>query len=461
MLALRTDDGELRDIFETARADALSHLVAGGQRGPRDVSEQCPAGAGTVLYRDSYRAGYGHRSGYYLRDLAHQAVGAQILGLGMRTAAMIESFLRSADERRGGWPYWAVNFDHETPLAIDYRGPDDFVRELPAVFELAETVQVLHRWGADPRWAAEADAVRRIVTAFVDRHDQAPRNGVAEASGAGIFEGTASYNELPGIVLREAGDGFAAQYAATRHVAALAGGAGAPDPELEQQARLLRHHYRDVWSRHPSGDVVCGWTAEGEPVRAWSRESTWFPLLKGLLVDERAGYELDRVDRLCQAPETAPRNVEALTYLPDLYFRHARPEQAWDWMRRIHALRGQPHEVSAQGTNGSYPEVPFTLLAQIVLGLVGLEPDAPRRTLTLRPGLPSAIGEIELADVPFGDGAVTVAVTPAECRVINRTSTYLRVRLADARGFRDPHLGGAAREAGAVAPEGEIRIARH
>ncbi|MFP1603179.1 hypothetical protein ACLD0U_10905 [Microbacterium sp. 2216-1] len=448
-IGLRSSCTRLEEIFDWARITALGHRVDGGVSGLRDVSEHTPEGLGEVPYADAYWAGYSHRSGYYLRDFVHQAVGAQLLGMADRNDAMLGSFLRSATAERGDWPLWALNFDRHTPLQIDYRGPDRFVRELPAVFELAETAHVLQRWTGNPISRDALSTVTRFVESFVDDHDLPPGNGVAGIDGPGIFDGTASYNELPGVILREAGDGFGSQYAATRHVAALVSGNGGDPALLVARADALLALYRNTWSRGAGEGVVCGWTPTGHPIRAWSRESTWFPLLKGLLTDDRAGAELDRVDRLCRDSETAPKNVEALTYLPDLYFRHGRADTAWNWMQRVFAQRDEPHEVSLQGRNGSYPEVSFTLLSQVALGILGMEVDARRSRLTLRPGLPTGVRDVEMTGIPFADGQLDLCVAQGRCRVVNETSRSLRVAIGEA-GFRDPHLSGAERPGTAV-----------
>ncbi|UNK71661.1 hypothetical protein [Microbacterium sp. H1-D42] len=448
-IRLRSSSAQLQQIFDWARTEALGHRVDGGAAGPRDVSERTPDGLGEVRYSDAYWAGYSHRSGYYSRDFAHQAVGAHLLGMAERNDAMLGSFLRSATPEHDGWPLWALNFDRRTPLQIDYLGPDRFVRELPAVFELAETAHVLQRWTGHPLSGDALAAVIDFVGVFVDRHDLSPRNGVAGADGPGIFDGTASYNELPGVILREAGDGFGAQYAATRHVAALVAADGGDASALQARADALMTLYRQTWSRGEGDAVVCGWTPNGHPIQEWSRESTWFPLLKGLLVDERAAAELDRVDRLGRDSETAPKNIEALTYLPDLFFRHGLADTAWSWMQRIFALRDEPHEVVQQGRNGSYPEVSFTLLSQIALGIVGVEADAGNARLTLRPGLPTGVDDVELTGIPFADGTVDVRIDRAGCRVANRTAHALRIALGQG-GFRDPHLSGPERAGSAV-----------
>jgi hypothetical protein len=453
-VTLRSDNRQLVHLFEWAADTARGHVIADGTTGPLDVDERHPAGRGSARYVSSYRAGYGHRSGYYLRDFCHQAVGAHLLGLQGENARMLESFVASV---RDGWPAWALNFDGATPLAIDVAADGRRVRELPAVFELVETVQSLHRWtGTAPSRVVEDFAVR-AVTGFVAAHDAERPNGIAEAGGPSIFDGVASYDESPDPRLFEAGDGIGAQYAATRHAAALVASSGSEGGMPAALADRIRRLYRQSWGRDRDGAVVSGWTRDGTPAVGWHREATWFPPLKGLMAgDPRLAAELDRVDALCRAAPTAPENVEALTYLPDLFLRYGETERALAWMLRIFARRGHPHPVAGQGVDGTYPEVSFTLVAQCVAGLLGIEPDAPHGRLTLAPRLPRAIPDLAVDRIPFGDGSIDVACDRNGTRVRNDTSAPLEVRVVRRRRgvFRDPHLPADGFAADAVAAPG-------
>lgn len=464
-LALTTDDPRLQELFDWAAATARGHVVVAGTQGPMNVSENTPDGTGTSVYADCYRAGYDHRSGYYLRDFAHQALGAHLLGLQSQNAAMAESFVRTAPAH-GGWPLWAINFDRMTPLAIDYVGPDRFVREVPAVFELVEVIGMLYRWTADDDLLRHRSFWTAAVTAFVAEHDLQMPNGVAEGTAQGIFDGAASYDERPDSPMREAGDGFAAQYAATRHAAALSRAAGedAEAADHESRADALLEHYRSTWSRgadpvHPAS----GWTPAGHPVDAWAREATWFPPMKGLLAgDGRTPAELSRIDRLCREPGTAPTNVEALTYLPDVFLRHGEIDSAYAWMRAIHDRRDDRHVVAAQGVNGTYPELSFTLVGQVVAGLLGIEPDAAARRITLRPHLPSGASRMEVTGVPFADGMLDIAVAADTLSLRNLTPRPVELRVGPRlRGsFRDPHLDaeGALHCVRVVAPGADVAV---
>lgn len=469
-IRIDSDNRELTEMFAWAARTAAESVVSDAETGPLDVSEAHPGPYRQAAYQASYRAGYAHRSGYYLRDFAHQAVGAQLLGWQRHNTGMLRALLATATAEHGGWPVWALNFDGQTPLAIDYRGPQEFVREVPAIFEMVELVHVLYRWTGDETLLAHRAFWRNTLGAFVEAHDTHRPNGVAEGSGRGIFEGAASYNEHPTARFREAGDAFSAQYAATRHAAALE--RACRDVEAaevyERTAHRLAEYFRSTWSRTGGAEdaIVNGWTVDGQPTTAWGRETTFFMPLKGLVAgDPRSSALLDEIDRLCADPVGAPANIEALTYVPDLYLRHGDADTAWQWMRQIYARRNDPHEVPQQGLNGSYPEVSFTLVAQIVGGLLGLQPNAAGCSVITRTVLPAGVSRLAAFEVPFGDGTIDVGAsapgTPDGILWLrNGTTKPLHWRIArnTEPGFQDPHLDRRGSPEGAVTLEpGERR----
>jgi len=477
-LRIETDDDALAEMFDWAVRTARGFVVPDGARGPLDVSEADPPPHRRAVYRACYHAGYRHRSGYYLRDFVHQALGAHLLGLQTENRAMLDSFVRTATPEHDGWPVWALNFDRVTPLSIDYRGPDRFVRELPAAFELVELLHTLFRWTGDRDLLGHREHWRRTLGAFVAERDLVLPNGVAEAQGADIFDGAASYNERPGEHLLEAGDGFAAQYAALRHAAALE---AACDPDASEAARFagqadaLLAEFRDRWSVPaepvaaatglPALDgLVSAYSASGAQVTGWLREGTWFLPLKGLLTDgdPRCAAILEAVDAASRHPVLAPANVEALTYLPDVFLRHGHADRAAEWMQRLYARRDEPHEVPEQGANGAYPELSFTLVGQVVAGFLGLEPDAAAMHLTTRPSPPSSVGRLAAHGVPFGDGSIDVGWEGGGTHWVENHTSLTLVWHAAPRidtTFRDPHLAGAATGRGVLIQPGQRREA--
>ncbi|MEU7044329.1 hypothetical protein AB0A77_25170 [Streptomyces varsoviensis] len=443
---------EVVEIFDWARGKAAGWVQQCGAPGPLNMDETShrPPTA-EAAYAPSYWAGYPDRTGYYARDTTHQVGGAHILGLDAENLTMLRSFAASATAEHRRWPVWAVNFDARTPLAIDYHSAREFVRELPAPFELVEKCAAAFRWSGDRRYLDGVlwDFCRRTAEEFVAQ--QAGRLAgrpvpVAGAAGTHIFDEVATYNES-GERLVEAGDAVATQYRAYLAVAALAD--ARDDTELVRayrtRAARLRAYVNGGWTGAGSGAAMNrGYHADGTAVAGWGKENSWFMPLKGVLESgARNDAYLDYVQRQASSAEGRPVNAEALTYLPDVFFRHGRNEWAWQWMRHLYAERDKRH-ATRRFVNGDYPELSFTLISQLVEGMMGVEPDAPRHALTTLPRLPVGDGPqgdgaqgdgqgsvqwVEAADVPIGEDRFTL-------RHDGNTSTTLTLHAAPGTHYR-------------------------
>ncbi|MEW1695802.1 hypothetical protein [Streptomyces sp. NPDC091278] len=410
-----SSDPELTAMFDWAARKANSWVHLPGTEGPLNADERQTGGDGTGVYAPSYWAGYANRSGYYSRDMAHQLAGAGALGLHAENKAMLRAFAASATAEHAYYPVWALNFDNRTYLSIDYRRPDLFVREVPAVFELVQKAEEAYRWTGDRSYLDDPalwDFYRHATEEFVTLHDGRKDNGrrvkVAEGTGKGIFQGVASYNEQSDEPLAEAGDAIGSQYQAYLAMSALARakGDGRLAADFARRARELKRYFNSEWSGAGSGaDMVRGYTTEGQPLTGWGKENSWFMPMKGIVAPgaRREAY-LDYIDAQAEGAGR-PDNIEALTYLPDTFFANGRPGTAWKWMRHVYAEKDVQHVNTRQGTNGDYPEVSFTLVGQTVRGLLGITPDAPARTLTTRSALPTGMAWLGIEDLRIGDSA--------------------------------------------------------
>ncbi|CAM5631923.1 hypothetical protein STANM337S_06120 [Streptomyces tanashiensis] len=414
---ISSSDPEIVAMFDWAKGKANSWVHLPGTQGPLNADERQTGGTGTGVYAPSYWAGYANRSGSYSRDMAHQLAGAGVLGLHTENREMLRAFAASATAEHAYYPVWALNFDNRTPLSIDYRSPSLFVREVPAPFELVQKAEEAYRWSGDPAYLDDPalwEFYRHTTDEFVTLHDGQKDNGpvkVAEGTGHGIFQGTASYNEQSDEPLAEAGDAIGSQYQAYRAMAALARAKGehATAARFERRARDLRTYYNSTWSGTGSGaDMVRGYTTDGRPLTGWGKENSWFMPMKGIIDPgtRREAY-LDYIDAQAEGAGR-PDNIEALTYLPDTFLTGNRADTAWKWMRHVYAQKDVQHVNSRQGTNGDYPEVSFTLVAQTVQGLMGVTPNAPARALTTQPRLPSGMDWLSVEDLRIGDSAFTL-----------------------------------------------------
>ncbi|MEV0531883.1 hypothetical protein [Kitasatospora sp. NPDC050463] len=414
---ISSSDPKIVEMFDWAKRKANSWVQLPGTQGPLNVDEWNTAGTGTGTYGASYWAGYANRSGYYSRDFAHQLAGAGVLGLSGANKAMLRSFAASATAEHAYYPVWALNFDTTSYLSIDYRSPTSFVREVPATFELVQKAAEAYRWSGDRAYVDDPalwDFYRHATGEFVDLHNGARDNGavkVAEGTGKGIFQGTASYNEQSGEPLAEAGDAIGSQYQAYLAMAELARGKGDRDlaATYDRKARDLKAYFNSTWSGTGSGaDMVRGYTTDGRALTGWGKENSWFMPMKQILAPgARLDAYLDYIDQQASG-EDAPSNIEALTYLPDTFFTNNRSDTAWKWMNHVYDQKDVQHVNAKQGTNGDYPEVSFTLLGQTVEGLLGVEPDAPSRALTTQSRLPAGMDWLKIDDLRIGAGTFSL-----------------------------------------------------
>ncbi|MFD4656970.1 RICIN domain-containing protein [Kitasatospora sp. NPDC058444] len=429
---ISSSDPEVVALFDWAKTKANSWVQQPGATGVLDQDENHPAGTGTTTYDASYWAGYPFRSAFYSRDFAHQLVGAHLLGLDAENKTMLRGFAASATEVNRLYPVWALNFDARSYAAIDYRGPDRFVRELPAPFELVQQAGEAFRWTGDRDYAQDPSLgryVRNTLGPFIAARPGPVDNGgvpIPQATSRSIFAGTASYAENATRTYAEAGDAVGAQYQAYLAAATLADARGdaASATDHRKAAERLRTYVNSTWSVDGSqpGEVVHGYDTTGKAITGWGYEASVLMPVKQLLdPGPRRDGHLAAIDAADSGPERSA-NLEAYTYLPDAFFANHDGTTAWKWMRHIYESTGEPH-VSGAMLNGDYPEVPFTLLSQTVQGLLGVTPDAAGHALATAPQLPASMGWLQVAGIPVGGGTVTVRHDGAQRSTVTNTGT--------------------------------------
>ncbi|ROR46436.1 hypothetical protein [Kitasatospora cineracea] len=409
-----SSDPKIAELFAWATAKADSWVQLPGATGPVNVDENHTGGTGSTTYEASYWAGYAHRSAFYGRDAAHQVDGAAALGLHTENRSMLGAFAATATAEQKYYPVWSLNFDDRTNLSIDYYGPDSFVREVPATFELVEKADRAYRWSGDSSYVTDPalwSYYQHATNEFITQHDSAKPNGVAEGTGNGIFSGAASYDEGGGEHFAEAGDSIGSQYQALLAVADLAAGRGdsALSAQYAQKAADLKSYFNTTWSGTGSGaSMVRGYSTSGAAITGWGKENSWFmPMKKIVDAGPRNDAYLDYIDQQSQGADK-PSNIEAYTYLPDTFFAYNRNDTAWKWMQYVYDRRNDQHVVTKQGPDGDYPEVSFTLVSQTVQGLMGVDPNAPAHTLATAPHLPTGTSWLQLDDLPIGRNTFTL-----------------------------------------------------
>lgn len=410
-IQISSSSPELDSAFNWAKQKARSYVMT-GRKGKLDVSERSE-GYDSVEYAPTYWAGYPHRTAFYSRDYCHQMSGAHLLGLQKENLFMLKAFAASSTRERKWYPLWAMNFDGSV-YGLDYVNDSCFVREVPAVFELVEKAWKQYLWTGDTVLLRDSvlwNFYTRATGDFISMHDVIFPNGIAEGDGSGnIFNGVATYNESRDLPYIEAGDGIACQYQAYLAYAGLLQAKNEHEQanQWAEKAKQLKETFNSCWIEDANGGgYIRGFDRNATAHNGFGRETSWFMPMKfitdeGMRTDAFIGFIAD------QLQDEPFYNVEAYTYLPDLFFAYNRPEEGWYWMKKIINTRDSAHLVRRAGLNGDYPEVAYTLIGGVVENLLGVTPDAPKHSVTVTPCLPQELSFLEVKNIIMGEHLIDV-----------------------------------------------------
>ncbi|EEX93669.1 hypothetical protein VIOR3934_00775 [Vibrio orientalis CIP 102891 = ATCC 33934] len=431
-IAVTSSNTKLQDSFAWAM-DKTKRFVMTGQHDLVNRDENNNDGSGTADYIPSYWAGYFDRTAFYSRDFLHQVSGAQLAGLAVENFSMFKTFAKHSTESRKWYTLWAVNFDG-TPHTIDYVDDSWFVREVPAQFEFVEKAWQQYLWTGDERYIEDEDLWRfytKVLTDYIALHDDQDPNGIAEGYG-GIFEGSATYNERGEFPI-EAGDAIGSQYQATLAYSKMleARQEYGQAAVWSEKAQQLKDYFNQEWSianpNEPLGNYVNIVQKDGLRLNDFGKENSWFMPMKRITnPDRRNDKYLDFIaanlgDGIGSTPE-APNNIEAYTYIPETYFPYNRNEEAWKWMQYIMDTKDNPHERPTQGTNGDYPELSFTFIANTIEGLMGIKPQASKSTIITASHLTPDIDWLEAKHIQMGEHELTIRHDGLDQTTLTNTS---------------------------------------
>lgn len=405
-IEIETSNTELKKTFDWAKEKALSYVMT-AKKGAVNKSE-ISAGTGNVTYMPCYWAGYPHRSAFYSRDYCHQMDGAHLLGLYRENFVMLKAFAKSAGSELKWYPLWAINFDGSI-YTLDYRNENNFVREVPATFELVEKGYKQLLWTGNKELINDPtiwNYYKKAVDEFVSLHDSIIPNGIAEGDGSGsIFRGVATYNEDNKLVYVEAADGVSCQFRAFEAYAKMLEIKGQKDEAAKffAKANALKKTFNSDWANKSNQIFYRGRTKDGTYIDGFGRETSFFILLKNICEDgEKSEKFLDYVAGRLNVEYEKPVNIESITYLPDIFFAYNRVEDGWKWTKTIMNRLNNKHVVEEAGLNSDYPEVSYTFISNVIENIMGVEPDALNNRVSTISRLPKEINRLGVKHLTIG-----------------------------------------------------------
>lgn len=338
---------------------------------------------------------------FCVRDVAHQLEGAHLLGLDTENYSMMNSFAWGANRRKGSqttdyfWPNWHYKYNVALDQQENFRSCN--WRCLPTSFDMAWRCYEQYLWTGDDKWISD-----ELLTFHQNLHDE--ENGFMkyqDVNNDGIADERsqlASFFEFPDATIKNisAGDSVGTQYQSLLAYAAILAKKGdvSNAQKYLNKAKYVNACFETYWYDEANGLYANGMNFYGIIQTEWGKEASFF-IPMTLLGDlgPRVDRYLDFVENsiIEQNKTTSPLNIEAQTYLPEVFYKHNKKEIAWKYLQNIYKSKA------------GYPEVSYACIGNTVAGLMGVIPDAPNNAFYTVPRLPSSGLEwVEVDHVPMG-----------------------------------------------------------
>jgi hypothetical protein len=389
-LTLESSDAQLVKSFDWARRQAMAYVFDGDEVGPW------------------YEAVEPGREGFCMRDTAHQAMGAQALGLAKYNLNMLRKFAAAVSDSKDWCSFWEID-RHNRPAPVDYKNDAEFWYNLPANFDILDACYRMYLWTGDLTYIDDPvflNFYRRTVNDYVERWglglDQIMRRprllnlrGMLDPK----KEKFQTNRGIPGYDEQDhqyvlAADLVATQYQAYLDYAQIEELRGKDDAARTflQKAKDVRELVNDKW---------------------WNQQGQYFfgRLNKDHQLEGRGGGALLARDVVDDGPKLKSALADAGGRSPEVLYRYGDPDEAYARMV----------EMTTPGRSRlEYPEISYAVVGIIVNGTMGITQEAQSallssveggwvetqvRTLS---GLGTKVAWAELRNLPVRDNLVTV-----------------------------------------------------
>lgn len=356
-----------------------------------------------------YEAALPQREAFCMRDVSHQAIGAEILGLHKHNLNMFQKFAANISAEKDYCSYWEIN-RYNQPAPVDFQNDNDFWYNLPANFDVVYNAWRLYQWTGDTTYLRHP-AFRRFYELSMDAyvsHWQLDYNNVSQrnrkmysskAQRFGTSRGIPTYNEGGRGETKLGIDLTASLLAAYRGYAEILERNGEYDKaktyfaKADREQEFLndfwwegaRQEYRSVQYADQSFDYF--WVGKDQ---AFLHYLLYFDVVKDQ--KQRAKLVAQYRDHYRQLI------VELKSYLPVLFYESGDTQAATQMIIDLCA---------PENARRDYPENSFTVMEHITRGLMGVEVNASANTVTTLPRV--AKGDwAELKNLPVLSNVISV-----------------------------------------------------
>jgi hypothetical protein len=385
-VTFESSEPKLDQGFQWAKQQALQYVFSGD-----------PVG-------EWYEAALPKRDAFCMRDVAHQTLGAQILGLAPVTKNMLRKFVQAISDSRDWCSFWEID-KLDRPAPVDYTNDKDFWYTLPANFDMLHCCYRQYKWTGDTTYLNDPvfrNFYDRTVVDYVKRWDK-DGDGIPDSYDSYGRRGIGSYSENQKGRPKTAGDLLSAEYSAYMAYAKMCEirGDKRTAESYRKMAQSLRSLYNEKWWNEQLGRFSAAQMTDGSYNSGLLREAYIFPLYLEQMPED--GKKLKAaLDYLSLLSRTERFGVETRSHLPETFYKWGRDEDGYRTLADMYnpSLRGR-----------EYPEVSFSVVGAFAAGMMGITPDAANREVATLPHLVKETSWAAIHHVPVFNNEISVRHT--------------------------------------------------
>lgn len=373
-----------------------------------------------------YEAALPLRNAFCMRDVSHQIVGAEIMGLSKENKNMLTLFAGHISESKDWCSFWEIN-KYNKPAPEDYRNDKEFWYNLNANFDIMSACWRIYLWTGDKsyitgpvftnffensatryigRWVLQADS---LLTRPLYPNAPAPFNN---RDSFHRCRGIPSYSEdIPDLKMGV--DLIASLYRGLLSYSSMLRFQNNNEraESFEKKAELYRQKIETDWWDNKDSLYFTYCSVKGNFGKGGGESFLlWFDALKDPV----------RIRKTVEKLASSKTNIEVESYLPLLFYKFGYWDKAHDCVL---------HLANPATPRREYPEVSFAVMEAVVNGLMGIEPDAVTQKVTTLYRDKNA-GEAEIKNLSILNSVIDVKHKAKETTFFNRGKTVLHWRAA-------------------------------
>jgi len=326
-----------------------------------------------------YESALPPRDAFCMRDVSHQSIGGEIVGLQRENNNMLTLFAHNISASKNWCSYWEMNKAGK-PAPEDYRNDREFWYNLPANFDVLNASWRMYMWTGnkyyinDPAFVNfQEKTVKDYIDAWVLSADSM-LNRPAHPNAPVPFNESDSFHRCRGLPsysegvpnLKTGVDLLAALYRGLSTYSAILASKGkqAEAKTYAIKAEKYRQRLEADWWDAKDNLYFTYYGKDGKFGRDEGETFLlWFDALK----------DTTRINRTLTHLASKTWNVENTSYLPLIFYNNNSWHKARDYTLYLSDKNTERRE---------YPEVSFGVIEGVVQGLMGVSPDARSQSIS-------------------------------------------------------------------------------